>query len=111
MGHRDGGGADSCDWCLSKPAGPSDTISHGGTPIGDRAAILTAVNADGNAAHTTSDADAYSMNLSQDIFREYDIRGVTGKDLTPEVATIIARAFAAFLKEQNVQRNNRCRPR
>jgi phosphomannomutase/phosphoglucomutase len=43
-----------------------------------------------------------SVALSRDIFREYDIRGVAGKDLTPEVARTIARAFAAFLAEKKV---------
>jgi phosphomannomutase/phosphoglucomutase len=42
------------------------------------------------------------MSLSRAIFREYDIRGVTGKDLTPEVATSIGRAFAAFLREKKI---------
>ncbi len=35
--------------------------------------------------------------LSRTIFREYDIRGVTGKDLTPEAARLVARAYARFL--------------
>jgi phosphomannomutase/phosphoglucomutase len=43
-----------------------------------------------------------SVALSRDIFREYDIRGVAGKDLTPEVARVIARAYAAFLAEKHV---------
>jgi phosphomannomutase/phosphoglucomutase len=34
--------------------------------------------------------------LSRTIFREYDIRGVTGTDLTPDVARAVARAYAAF---------------
>lgn len=42
------------------------------------------------------------MSLSRAIFREYDIRGVTGKDLTPEVASSIGRAFAAFMREKNI---------
>jgi phosphomannomutase/phosphoglucomutase len=42
------------------------------------------------------------MTLSQSIFREYDIRGITGKDLTPDVARAVARAYAAFLTEQGV---------
>jgi phosphomannomutase / phosphoglucomutase len=42
------------------------------------------------------------VDLSRDIFREYDIRGVAGKDLTPDVARVIGRAFAAFLAERNV---------
>ena len=40
--------------------------------------------------------------LSRAIFREYDIRGVTGKDLTPDVARLIGRAFAALLAERGV---------
>lgn len=43
------------------------------------------------------------MALSENIFREYDIRGVTGKDLTPAVARVIGRAYAAFLAEKGIQ--------
>ena len=43
------------------------------------------------------------MALSRTIFREYDIRGVAGKDLTEEAATLIAGAFAAFLGEKGVR--------
>src|SRR2546423_8057931 len=43
------------------------------------------------------------MELSRTIFREYDIRGVAGKDLTEEVATAVAGAFAAFLAEKGVK--------
>jgi phosphomannomutase / phosphoglucomutase len=43
------------------------------------------------------------MALSRTIFREYDIRGVAGKDLTEEVATAVAGAFAAFLVEKGVK--------
>jgi phosphomannomutase/phosphoglucomutase len=41
--------------------------------------------------------------ISRTIFREYDIRGVTGKDLTPDVARAIGRAFAAFMAERGVK--------
>jgi len=41
--------------------------------------------------------------LSRAIFREYDIRGVTGKDLTPDVARLVGRAFAALLAERDVK--------
>jgi phosphomannomutase/phosphoglucomutase len=41
--------------------------------------------------------------LSKNIFREYDIRGVTGKDLTPDVARLVGRAFAAFLQEKGAK--------
>ena len=40
------------------------------------------------------------MHISREIFREYDIRGVAGKDLTEEVATAVAGAYAAFLAEK-----------
>ncbi len=43
-----------------------------------------------------------SAALSRAIFREYDIRGVAGKDLTPEVARLVARAYAAFLVGKKV---------
>ena len=42
------------------------------------------------------------MNLVRDIFREYDIRGITGTELTPDVARVIGRAFAALLQERGV---------
>ena len=38
--------------------------------------------------------------LSRTIFREYDIRGVTGRDLTPEVARAVARSYASFLSKK-----------
>ncbi|HHY95195.1 MAG TPA: phosphomannomutase, partial [Firmicutes bacterium] len=38
--------------------------------------------------------------LPSEIFREYDIRGVVGKDLTPEGARQLGEAYAAFLREQ-----------
>jgi phosphomannomutase/phosphoglucomutase len=40
--------------------------------------------------------------LSRNIFREYDIRGVTGKDLTPEIARAIGRAYATFLSAEKI---------
>jgi phosphomannomutase/phosphoglucomutase len=44
-----------------------------------------------------------AVQLSRDIFREYDIRGVAGKDLTEDVATAVAGAYAAFLQEKKVK--------
>ena len=38
--------------------------------------------------------------LSRATFREYDIRGITGKDLTPDVASAVARAYAAFISRK-----------
>ncbi len=43
------------------------------------------------------------MSLSQSIFREYDIRGIAGRDLTEEAATAIAGAYAAFMAERGVR--------
>jgi phosphomannomutase/phosphoglucomutase len=37
------------------------------------------------------------MGISQTIFRQYDIRGIVGDDLTPRVAHAVGRAFAAYL--------------
>lgn len=43
------------------------------------------------------------MALSRAIFREYDIRGIAGKDLTEEAARLVAGAYAAFLGEKGVK--------
>ncbi|HEY0969759.1 MAG TPA: phosphomannomutase/phosphoglucomutase [Gemmatimonadales bacterium] len=37
------------------------------------------------------------MTVSQGIFRQYDIRGIVGQDLTEEAAEAIGRGYAAFL--------------
>src|SRR5256714_13178142 len=42
------------------------------------------------------------MEISRAIFREYDIRGVAGKDLTEDVAAAVAGAYAAFIGEKGV---------
>ena len=39
------------------------------------------------------------MELNKYMFREYDIRGVYGKDIDPEVSYLIGKAFATKLKE------------
>ena len=43
------------------------------------------------------------MELSRAIFREYDIRGIAGKDLTEDVAYAVGAAYAAFLGEKGVK--------
>lgn len=43
------------------------------------------------------------MTIAPGIFRQYDIRGVTGKDLTPEAAEGIGRAFSAYLADHNIR--------
>ena len=40
------------------------------------------------------------MKLSRAIFREYDIRGIAGKDLTEAVAYAVGGAYAEFLSEK-----------
>ncbi|HJU90625.1 MAG TPA: phosphomannomutase/phosphoglucomutase [Gemmatimonadaceae bacterium] len=42
------------------------------------------------------------MAISQNIFRQYDIRGIIGKDLDPRVAHALGRAFAAYLAQRNI---------
>ncbi len=37
------------------------------------------------------------MSISQAIFRQYDVRGIVGGDLTPRVAHALGRAYAAYL--------------
>ncbi len=37
------------------------------------------------------------MNINPSIFREYDIRGVWGRDLTPEAVQAIGKAYAVYL--------------
>jgi phosphomannomutase/phosphoglucomutase len=41
--------------------------------------------------------------LSRAIFREYDIRGVAGRDLTEDVARLVGRSFAGLLGERGVK--------
>jgi phosphomannomutase/phosphoglucomutase len=41
------------------------------------------------------------VRVNPTIFREYDIRGVVGRDLTSDVAEAIARAYAVYLKSQS----------
>jgi phosphomannomutase/phosphoglucomutase len=44
------------------------------------------------------------MNISPDIFREYDIRGVADADLTDEAVEVIGRSFGAWLAERRVRK-------
>lgn len=39
------------------------------------------------------------MKIRKEIFREYDIRGVVGEDLTPELAMVIGRAVASKVQK------------
>jgi phosphomannomutase/phosphoglucomutase len=42
------------------------------------------------------------MPLSQTIFRQYDVRGVVGRDLTADVAYALGRGYAAYLALHNI---------
>ena len=42
------------------------------------------------------------MKVNSEMFREYDIRGVYGSDLSAEVAYLIGKAFGTKLKELNI---------
>jgi len=37
------------------------------------------------------------MTIAKSIFRQYDVRGIVGRDLTPEVATALGRAYATYI--------------
>lgn len=43
------------------------------------------------------------MPIAAGIFRQYDVRGIVGTDLTAETASAIGRAFAAFLSLRGVE--------
>ncbi|MBN6149900.1 phosphomannomutase/phosphoglucomutase [Xanthomonas sp. AmX2] len=43
-----------------------------------------------------------SHNVPAAIFRAYDIRGVVGRDLSPQVATLIGQAIGAVMQEQGL---------
>lgn len=42
------------------------------------------------------------MTINQNIFRQYDIRGIVGRDLSPQVAHVVGRAYASYLEDRGV---------
>ncbi|MGI8639035.1 MAG: phosphomannomutase/phosphoglucomutase [Pyrinomonadaceae bacterium] len=42
--------------------------------------------------------------MNQNIFREYDIRGIVGRDLTVETVAVLARAIGTFFVKNNAKR-------
>src|SRR5262245_5423520 len=44
------------------------------------------------------------------IFREYDIRGIAGKDITPEFARDLGKAYSSYLYKSWKNQNNRAKP-
>lgn len=43
------------------------------------------------------------IRVNPQIFREYDIRGVVGKDLTPEVVRLLGQAYGTYMKEKGLK--------
>jgi phosphomannomutase/phosphoglucomutase len=43
------------------------------------------------------------MEINEDIFREYDIRGIAEKDLNPDVINRIGKAFGTYLLERGIK--------
>jgi phosphomannomutase/phosphoglucomutase len=43
------------------------------------------------------------MGIPTNIFRGYDIRGLTGSELTPELLQILGRAYATFLYRRQIR--------
>jgi phosphomannomutase / phosphoglucomutase len=44
-----------------------------------------------------------TTEINSQIFREYDIRGIVGKDLTPETVQLIGQAIGTYLKRQGAK--------
>ncbi|MDQ3374422.1 MAG: phosphomannomutase, partial [Acidobacteriota bacterium] len=42
--------------------------------------------------------------MNENIFREYDIRGIVGQDLTTQTVSILARAIGTFFSRNNAKR-------
>ncbi|MBA3632321.1 MAG: phosphomannomutase/phosphoglucomutase [Acidobacteria bacterium] len=42
--------------------------------------------------------------MNQNIFREYDIRGIVGRDLTDETVAVLGRAIGTFFRQNGAQR-------
>jgi phosphomannomutase/phosphoglucomutase len=43
------------------------------------------------------------ITIAKEIFRQYDIRGIVGRDLHPETAEAIGRAYAAYIDQHGVR--------
>jgi phosphomannomutase/phosphoglucomutase len=40
------------------------------------------------------------MNINEKMFREYDIRGIYGTDITDEIANLIGKAFGSYIRQK-----------
>src|SRR5262249_18091450 len=55
------------------------------------------------AAAAAPNASEPLMAIASGIFRQYDIRGIVGRDLTTEAAGLVGRAYAAYLDQHGVR--------
>lgn len=56
----------------------------------------------GTAPGCTPFFEHNAMGISQTIFRQYDVRGIVGRDLTEEVAYGLGRGYAAYLASRGL---------
>jgi phosphomannomutase / phosphoglucomutase len=54
-------------------------------------------------ATSTPQTAAAAAGIPAEIFREYDIRGLAGSELTPDTARAVGTAFAVYLADANVR--------
>lgn len=47
------------------------------------------------------------MQINPYIFRGYDLRGIAGKDLNPEIVEWLGRAYGTFLLKRNIKNGSR----
>ena len=43
------------------------------------------------------------MNVNPQIFRQYDVRGIVDRDLTPEVVEVLGRGYGTYVGAQGVK--------
>ncbi|MCA1901761.1 MAG: phosphomannomutase, partial [Candidatus Hydrogenedens sp.] len=46
------------------------------------------------------------MHVNPNIFREYDLRGIAGEDLTEDIMELLGKAYVAYMKAKRAVRNN-----
>ena len=44
------------------------------------------------------------MSVNAQIFRQYDVRGVVGRDLTPEAVALLGRGYGTYVADKGVRR-------
>ncbi len=46
-----------------------------------------------------------SNNLNKDVFREYDIRGISETDFSDDVVIKIGKSFGSYIKREGAKKN------